>query len=80
MINKGNTLTVQHIINAVNDGRVDKDMPIGVFLSRGGVVRGVQSFELLTFFDGSVVFGIYAEVSHRLVTEEEYHGTEEVGL
>lgn len=77
-INKGNTLTIQNLIDSANDGRVSKDMPIGVLIANGGVVRGICSFELLTYTDGSVVFVARTESSTRLVTEEEYIGSEEV--
>jgi hypothetical protein len=80
-INRDNTLTVQHLLNAVRDGRVSADMPIGVVMAGlAPSVFGICAFELHTYRGGEKVLVIHGELSRRKVCEHLGETSAEVGL
>jgi hypothetical protein len=64
MINRDVTLTVKELLDAVNDGRVSLDTPIGVYSDRDEVVRGVCAFELHTHKNGERVFVLFNDLKN----------------
>lgn len=80
MVNRDNTLTVMHLLQAVADGRVRTDMPLGVVVCGQTQVLGVVAHELHTYKDGTVVFVIHTEATDRLVSDNVGETSSEVGL
>lgn len=80
MVNKGNTLTVAHLLKALADGRITPDMPIGVVMCGDYQVLGVVSYKLHTYKDGTVVFVAYTKSTSRPVSDNTGESSAEVGL
>ena len=80
MVNKGNTLTVAHLLKALSDGRISPDMPIGVVVCGETRVLGVVAHELHTYKDGTVVFVAHTENVNRAVSDTVGESAAEVGL
>ena len=80
MVNKNNTLTVEHLVHAVADGLIRMDMPIGVISPGFDGIKGVDAFELCTFKDGTKVFVIHTESMGRLVSYDLPETAQEVGF
>lgn len=53
MINKDRTVTVAELLAILADGRITPDMPIAIWDSATGTIRGINAFEIHTFKDGS---------------------------
>jgi len=79
-VNPDNTLTVAHMLAALADGRIDKDMPIGVIFAGLSSVHGICAFEIHTYDDGSRVLVAHTESARRLVADEPGVFSAEVGL
>lgn len=79
MVNRDNTLTVQHLLAAAADGRVDVNMPIGVIFAGLTSVHGICAFELHTYPDGAKVLVAHTEPSRRLVADNPGEFSAEVG-
>ena len=80
MVNRDNTLTVAHLLQAVADGRVHPDMPLGVVTWGETRVLGVVAHELHTYTDGTVVFVIHTATPAHPVSDKVGDSAADVGL
>ncbi len=78
MVNKDNTLTVGHLLKSVLDGKVTKDMPVGVLTRDGNPVLGVEAFVLHTYSDGTQVLMVQCAPAHQPVASHGAPTTAEV--
>lgn len=53
MVNKDNTFTVAELLKMLTDGRITPEMPLAVWDSGGGMVRGLKALEIHSYKDGS---------------------------
>ncbi len=53
MVNKDKTFTVGELLKMLADGRITPEMPLAVWDSNRGVVRGVNALEIHSYKDGS---------------------------
>lgn len=77
MVNKNNTLTVADLLKMLADGQVTMDMPITIWDSCEGTVRGLNAVEIHTYKDGSKSLSIFegapcADIKDVLTTVEVY--------
>jgi hypothetical protein len=79
-MNKENTLTLDFLLRALQDGRVKPDMPIGIIVYGQTVVVGACAFEIHTYKDGSQVFVIHTENGYRPCADKPGDTCAEVGL
>jgi hypothetical protein len=59
MVNKSKTVSVDTLLAVLKDGRINPDMPLAIYDSVTGTLRGVIAFEIQTHSDGTQTLTIF---------------------